>query len=174
LCRISFWITFVSANIFSKDIVNQIDPEPYKNTHFLQLPFYITSALSHSQNLLVCKSIIDTLDFMNNGGYHYHKVFVQNYLNIWREYLNKKQIKRSTYKFLKRDIYCKHVDEFNYQLLIKRVNIISETESYLKTRHGYKIKGAWRILFKYYGSELYFYKSLARYTVRHLKEKMKH
>ena len=168
---ISFWITFVSANIFRKDIVKLIDPEPYKNTHFLQLPFYVTSALNHPHNLVVRRPIMDVLDFVNNGGYHYHKVFVQNYLNIWKEFLDKQQIKRSTYQFLKRDIYYKHVDEYNYQLLIKHVNVISETESYLNTRCGYKVNGAWKILFKYYGYELYFYKSLLRYIRRYFREK---
>lgn len=156
LNQISYWITFMSGSIFRKDIVNQIDSSKYVGTHLLQMPFYIASALSRKENLIINKGILKAgLDSSNNGGYNFYEVFVKNYLNIWREYLDAGHISLALYKAIKKDIYINFMVGFNYMLLVRHKNVKDEDSPYIGNRQGFKIAGAKEILEEYYGEEWY-------------------
>lgn len=162
LKRISFWVTFMSGNIFRKEIVNQInEPERYISSHLLQMPFFITSALSQKENLVINnKGLMQVgVDYKNNGGYNVYEVFVKSYLNIWKEFVDKKDISQKCYSFIMKDLYMRFILDFNIELLILKKNIADESMEYLKSRHGYKIANAKHILYHYYKKKPYYYYS---------------
>lgn len=157
LKQISYWITFMSGSIFRKDIVAQIDPSKYVGTHLLQMPFYITSALSKKDNLIINKGLLKAgLDSGNNGGYNFYEVFVKNYLNIWKEFIDSGKISSALYKAIKKDIYVYFIVGFNYMLLVRHKNVKEEDSPYIGNRNGFKIVGAKEILEDYYGGEWYY------------------
>lgn len=156
LNQISYWITFMSGSIFRKDVVGQINPSKYVGTHLLQMPFYIASALSRKENLIINKGILKSgLDSGNNGGYNLYEVFVKNYLDIWKEFVDSGHISLSLYKAIKKDIYVKFIVGFNYMLLVQHKNVKDEDSPYIGNRQGFKIAGAKEILEEYYGEEWY-------------------
>lgn len=176
LNHISYWITFMSGSIFRKDVVAQIAPSKYVGTHLLQMPFYITSALSRKENLIINKSILKAgLDSGNNGGYNFYEVFVKNYLNIWKEFLDSEQISSALFKAIKKDIYLNFIVGFNYMLLVRHNNVKDESSPYIGNRQGFKIAGARQILKEYYGDEMYYKFSWLLYVkiwLRHTKNKL--
>ena len=171
LCKVSFWITFMSGSIFRKDIVDEIEPQKYINTHLLQVPYYITSAVSKKENLIISENIMDAgLDSSNNGGYNFYEVFVQHYLNIWNEFVEKGKISKFTYEHIKKDIYVNFIVDFNYKLLLRKKNVMSENKTYQKNRKGFKVANAKDILKKYYGNEVYYKFSWKKYIKLYLCE----
>lgn len=158
---VSYWVTFMSGCIFLKESVSLVENcERYIPTHLLQVPFYLTSSSLRAKNLFVRKILMQSgLDFTNNGGYNFYQVFVEGYLNIWKEYVHKGIVSKSCFEYTKKDIFEKYITKFNWMLLIRRKNVASENISYIGNRKGYKIKNAWRILFRYYGCKWYFWTS---------------
>ena len=156
---VSYWITFMSGCIFLKETVALIeDCERYIPTRLLQVPFYIVSASLRMKNILVRKSVMQTgLDSGSNGGYNFYQVFVESYLNIWKEYLDKGVVSKKSYGFIKKDIYVHFIIHYNCKLLILHQDVKNENANYIGNRNGFKIKGACRLLFKYYASEWYFW-----------------
>ena len=155
--QISYWFTFMSGNIFRKDIVDHIDYRKYIKSHLLQMPFYITSLLSKKQNLLICQDIIeDGLDSRNNGGYNFYEVFVKNYLTIWKEYLDRGLIDFSLYKWIKKDIFVNFIVIYNKRFFVYKKDIKDDNTEYTGNRAGFKIAGANEILHKYYGGCVYY------------------
>lgn len=160
--RISFWTTFISANIFRSDIVEKVsNPEHYFKSLFLHIPYYINTVLAHSD-----KNIVISLDTFkpapgggHNGGYNIFQVFVANYLGIWKEYVDAGKLSTSLYEYLKKDILESFLKRYIYNCLIRKKDVkkIDQPE---KVRGGFAIEGAWKILFSYYGKYLYFYKVL--------------
>ena len=164
LFKLFYWFIFMSGSIFRKDIVDEIEPQKYVNTHLLQVPYYITSAVSKKENLIISDNIMDGgLDSSNNGGYNFYEVFVQHYLNIWNEFVEKGKIHKYTYEFIKKNIYVNFIIFYNYKLLLRKTNVMSENKAYLKTRKGFKVANARAILKKYYGNEVYYKLSWKKY-----------
>ena len=176
LNQISYWITFMSGSIFRNDVVAQIDPSKYVGTHLLQMPFYIASALSRKENLIINKGILKTgLDYSNNGGYNFYEVFVKNYLNIWKEHLDSGQISLTLYKAIKKDIYVNFLVAHNFMFLVRHKKVKDEDSPYIGNRQGLKIAGARQILKEYYGDEMYYKCSWLYYVIlllRHTKNKL--
>lgn len=165
---VSFWVTFMSGCIFLKESVSLIeDCEQYISTHLLQVPFYLMSSSLRKKNLFVRKSVMQNgLDASSNGGYNFYEVFIKSYLDIWKEYVNKGVISEKCYAFIKKDIYSRFIINFNCMLLLLHRNIKSENANYIGNRKGFKIKGAWKLLFKYYGRELYFWTLIPRHIAK--------
>ncbi|SMG16801.1 glycosyltransferase family 2 protein [Fibrobacter sp. UWB13] len=176
---ISFWVTFMSGSIFLKEAVHLVDNcERYIPTRLLQVPFYLMSSTLREKNLFVRKSVMqDGLDGSSNGGYNFYQVFVENYLNIWKEYVDKGIVSKKCYAFIKRDIYSKFIINYNCMLLLLHRNVKSENANNIGNRNGFKIKGAWKLLLKYYGHELYFWtlipKQLAKTVLNFIRARMK-
>lgn len=173
--KIGYWITFISANIFRSDIVTLIeDPERYYNTYFLQIPFYIKSALSRGKSLKVTRAILDAgLDRESNGGYNIYEVFVKSYLSIWHEFLDNKEIPISVYKSVKKNMLMKFLIPWNYKFLCRRKGIKKAVGKNCG-RNGFAIDNAWIILFHYYGKCWYFYYSLILLPYLGLKDAVKY
>lgn len=154
--RVSYMFTFMSVNIFRKDSISLIkNPDKYKGCNLLQMPFYINSALSRNDNVVVKGDFLRCgLAINSNGGYNPFRVFVENYLNIWKEFLEKKLISKSNYIYIKKDVYNSYTKHHVLWLLFNRENIYNPNKG---VNTGYSIENAWGILFKHYGKESYFY-----------------
>lgn len=158
---VSYFYTFVSGNIFRKDIVSEIDEKKYLNTHLLQMPFFIQSTLQHKENLIVCKDILECgLDGKNNGGYEFYEVFVKYYLSIWREFYHSNRISKDLYHFIKKDIYEKFIMRYNMSLLVEGNGIYKKNKDVEGKRGGFMVDNAWKILFINYGTEKYFLRNV--------------
>lgn len=175
LGKIGYWITFISANIFRSDIVPFIEnPERYDKSFFLQIPFYIKSALSRGKSLKITRPIFDaSLDSGFNGGYNLYEVFVKSYLNIWHEFVDSKEIPISVYKSIRKNMLMKFLISWNYKLLCKRKNI-KKTDGKDNGRNGFAVDNAWSILFHYYGKCWYFYYSFLLLPYLGLKDVVKY
>ena len=165
--QVSYWFTFVSGSIFRKDIVSKVIPEPYINSRLLQLPYFIMSATLSKKNLLINRQLLtDGLDNSSNGGYNFYEVFVRNYLNIWRGFVDKGFVSEKCYKAIKKDVYVNFVHHYNYRLLIKHERVREDNGKCENGRNGFKINGYKKILLKYYGTCGYFYWSIIRLYLR--------
>ena len=158
LCKVSYWITFMSGNIFNRDIIEEVtQPEKYIPSDLLQVPYYLEAALCHSENVIIGINNIlyPAADSTNNGGYNFFKVFVKYHLDIWHEKLTKYNIDMKVYDYIRKDLFIKHVVQFMVLLLLRRKRVSSKASKYERNR--FKIDGAWQILFHYYGDTFYFY-----------------
>jgi len=156
---ISYYYTFMSSFVFRKDIVETIDdPERYIPSHLLQMPFYIKSTLTSNLNVITREQIFETIGLASatNGGYNYFDVFVHWYLEIWKEYLPDEKL----LTWLKKDIWY-FVWGYTKRLLIR------------KDVGNFKTDNGWKILFKYYGNEWYFWWTLFKYPFEVIKRKIK-
>lgn len=166
--NVSYWFTFISGNIFQKKVVPQISPEGYYWTHLLQMPYYIKSALSSTQNVIVYKDILKiSLDGDSNGGYNFYEVFVDGYLSIWSEFLNRHEISKDVYDALKRDLYEKMVYNYNMKLLIHRKGVKDAEDG---KRGTFMVNNAWKILFRNYGNKAYFWVSFPKLFFQSIKQ----
>lgn len=157
--EISYFYTFMSSSIFRKDVVEMIeDPLRYVPSHLLQMPFYIKSTLLSDYNAITYEPVFATIGLAAkaNGGYNFFDVFVNWYYRIWEEYLDDKQL----LKWLKKDIWP-FVWQYTKQLLIH------------KESGNFKVDNGWKILFKHYGTECYFWWSLIKYPFAETKRKIK-
>lgn len=163
--KVSFWFTFMSGNIFRKDIVSLIDnPEQYIHTHLLQMPFFLKSALSKNKNLVIYRSILKGgADSAANGGYNFYEVFVSSYLNILMYFINDGKLSIRCFNKLKRDLYFGFLLPRNFKYLVLKQNVVDENFEYKKNRKGFKIEGGWNILYSNYGGNLYYYFSFVSY-----------
>lgn len=157
--NVSYRITFMSGCIFLKESVSLVENcERYIPTHLLQVPFYITSASLRKTQLIIRRTVMQSgLDSGNNGGYNFYQVFVESYLGIWKEYVDKGVVSRKCFDYIKKDIYARFIIHYNCWLLLLRQDVKNENANYTGNRKGFKIKGAWRLLLKHYGYEWYFW-----------------
>ena len=157
--EISYFYTFMSSSIFRKDVVEMIeDPLRYVPSHLLQMPFYIKSTLLSDNNAITYEPVFATIGLAAkaNGGYNFFDVFVNWYYRILEEYLDDKQL----LKWLKNDI-LPFVWQYTKQLLIR------------KDIGNFKVDNGWKILFKHYGTECYFWWDLIKFPFGVIKRKIK-
>jgi glycosyltransferase involved in cell wall biosynthesis len=153
---VSYYITFISANIVNTKYVDSIDLEKYRGTWLSQIPLYLHSSLNEKQNILYSMVTFDCAqDSLHNGGYNYFEVFVRNYHSILREYIYNKEL----LSWLKKDTWP-FVWKYTKMLLIK------------KQIGNFKTNNSWKILFKYYGNKCYFWWSLIKYPFEVIKRKI--
>lgn len=156
LKELSYWSTFITGNIFNRDVLNSIQNlEEYKGSYLTMTPLYLFAAMSHSSNIIYYDKVFEGgADAGNNGGYNYFQVFVQNYLNIWLEYTQLFKLPKSIYTYIKKDIFIKLHLPYIHMLLIQRKNILTDNQP-RNGRKGFYIENSWKILRKYYGKEGY-------------------
>lgn len=152
--RVSYWFTFISANIVSTKYVPDIAFEEYMGTWFTLIPLYVTALAKEKANAIANITVFDSgKDVKRNGGYNFFIVFVQNFQNIMDEFVEYGYITQKTNKFIKKDIMSKFIRPHIRRLL------------FFHEKSNYKTDGAWRILFKYYGNEPYFYYYISRMLI---------
>lgn len=177
LKEMSYWSTFISGNIFTRDYVKEIgDPEQYINSCLLQVPYFLRSALKKEKNVVIYQSILKAgVDASNNGGYNFFEVFTHQYLSIWYSFVNEGLMTKTMYNFEKREIFQKFIRQYIYQLIEKKENLNTDEQSDLKEGlgfKGFKIDNWFGILFKYYKNEIYFWKYMAKFVYRNFKKRI--
>ena len=138
LSRIGIMITFMSGNIFLRDAAIALDYTPYEKTNLLQVPMYLSAALSARRNIIMHLPFYDAAVMMaSNGGYNIIRVFVKNLSDIMDEYEEKgisphtiMTMRNSTSDFMAQFV-------FNYMILHRKSN--------------FDLKDGWTILRKYLG-----------------------
>lgn len=147
--QVSYWITFISANIVNSKYVNEISFQEYMGTYFTLIPLYMTAANKERINKTYNYKSLDTgKDYTRNGGYNFFQVFVVNFLEIWKEMTRSIPETNKLYRYVKKDLYK------NF-LLPNIIKIIIDNK-----KGKYEDNNAIKILFKYYGLNCYAYKSL--------------
>lgn len=157
--QVSYFYTFMSGCIFRREAVSMVSHlERYIKTNLLQMPFYLQSTILSERNVVIRFPILGQTgaDAKNNGGYNYFEVFVRNYLTIMEEYIHDKAL----LSWLKKDIWS-FTWGYTKRLLIR------------KDAGNFKIENGWKILFKYYGNEWYFWWTLFKYSFGVVKRKIK-
>lgn len=146
ITTISYYTTLISANIVRTKYVSEIDFDKYMGTWFTLMPLYITALIKEKENLLVNFDTFEyAKDWKRNGGYNYFKVFAENYLCIWKEFLSKGAITPNTYDYLKKDSFKDLLAGPIFMQLI------------YGNKGNYSNDNAWSILFRNYGGNSYFY-----------------
>lgn len=156
--KVSYFYTFMSGCIFRSAAINRVEREDrYIATCLLQMPFYLQSTLMFDTNAVITFPVIKQVgaDASNNGGYNYFEVFVKNYLTILGEYIEDKKL----FSWLKKDIW-------HFVWMYTRRLLIDKIVGNFKTDNG------WKILFKYYGNEWYFWWTLFKYPFGTVKRKI--
>ena len=126
-------------------------------THFIQVPFYITAAKESPRNLMIHKRIFeDAADGATNGGYNFFEVFVVNYLTIRREMLTDTKDEVFYYEKEKKRFFNEFLLEFINKIYFK------------KDKGRFKTEGGWKILFQYFGGNIYFYKGMLKLLLRRI------
>lgn len=144
--KIGIWFTFISGNIVNAKYVSQINLEPYMGSSMIQVPLYIMAALSEKKNVLIHEKLLDAgIDAVNNGGYNFFEVFINNFLGLCHEFIDKGLLSRISYEKIKYNFYKDFLINYIYTLLIKR------------DKGNFKIENGWRIVLSTYGLYPYSY-----------------
>lgn len=154
---VSYYITFISANIVNTKYVSSIDFEKYMGTWFTLVPLYLLALLTESKNIILNRRAFDAAkDYDRNGGYNFFEVFVHNYLTIMAEYIKDNEL----YTWLKKDIWSLVWGNAKKMLVKKETG-------------NYSTENAWRIIAKYYANEWYAWITWISYPFIVLKRKIK-
>lgn len=155
LSDVHIWITFVSGNIFRKEVVNTIDGYKYDNTFLLQVPYFLASATIGLPNVIYYPKVLETgADSKNNGGYNLFQVFCENLLTIINELVILDKLTKKQFLDIKKSIFCKWMINYYDRLFIK------------KDYGNFEIDNAKEILYKWYGRELYYYLTIFKLRVK--------
>lgn len=157
LSEVHVWITFVSGNIFRKEVVPMIDGEKYKESFLIQTPYFLTSATLGLPNVMYYPQVLETgADSNNNGGYNLFQVFCENLLTIIHEKVETGKLTEGQFHSIKKSIFCKWMISFYIRFFI---------------RHDYgrfKMENAKEILGKWYGCETYYYVAIAKQHLKYM------
>lgn len=159
--KLGIEITCMTGNIFLRDAVDAVDnPDQYRKTNLLQVPFYIQAALMKKKNLIINQWFFDyNMDSGNCGGYNFFKVFLNNFMTIWNSFGEKGAVDKSCLDAIKKKIYFSKLMEQVWYLLILQRNVVTSDASEVEKRKGYLVDDAWKYLNKYYGGKAYYYLS---------------
>lgn len=81
--NINFWFTFISGNVFNKDLVKEkIDPYRFTNTNLVQLSWMLPLAVRAMYNITVREELIAVGKVENTGGYKIFEVFGANFNKV--------------------------------------------------------------------------------------------
>ena len=138
LSQIGVMITFMSGNIFLREAAIRLDYTPYEKTNLLQVPMYLSAALSAQRNIIMHLPFYDAPTMIaSNGGYNLIRVFVVNLSNILDEY-EEKGISPHTIMTIRNstsDFIAPYV--FNFMIL--------------KRKSNFDLNRGWSILRQYLG-----------------------
>lgn len=103
--KVSYYITFISANIVNRKFVNEINIYDGVGTNLVQIPLFCHAIFHSVYNIHVKTKFVGAADVENSGGYSIFEVFGKNFLDIVTP-----QLKGTKYSFLinflKNDLLC--------------------------------------------------------------------
>ena len=130
---------FISSNIVNTKYVQEIDFKKYYGTFFTLIPLYLVAIIKERYNLMLNVPIFESpKDSQRNGGYGVCTVFVENYLKIFREFVDRNLLSESLYVFEK-STALNFVKGFVVKYYI------------LNNQSNFKEENTWFILFSHYG-----------------------
>ena len=131
----SYYITFMSGNIFNKEHLPPFQPEQYRGTSLIQVPFYLY-ALCHAKRNLYLKEPFLAVggNGDNNGGYGLYQVFGVNLFDMLTSF-EKEGLRADTIRAIADDIL---VNFFPFFIVIAREkeNFIAESLAVMEKYHG--------------------------------------
>lgn len=147
ISEVGVWTTFISGNIFRREIVEKVDGDLYRGTNLIQVPYYLASALTTGlPNVIYYPRVLENgADTDNNGGFCFFKVFCENLFTIYLEHVDRGLISKRNFRRFKRRVYCRWMYKFYRQFFV-------DGDS-----GNYKIEDGKAILKKWYGRCLYFH-----------------
>lgn len=161
LSDINIMITFLSGNIINANVVKEITPERYLKSFMVQVPYFIEAALLGKKNAIVYSEILDCgKNSENNGGYNFFRVFMDNYLGIWRKYVKEDVITRRDYEVIKRATFEKFYSNYIYESLRGRRSQALDTD------------GCRRTVMRYFWYNPYMYRMLAKRYLKAFKKRL--
>lgn len=162
LITVGHWLTFMSGNIICTDFIKSTSVTDWlRKSYLLQMPFFIDAILQHSTNIVLKEEVFERCDDDSNGGYNFYKVFVANYLFLWKSYLYRGEIKWITYWEIKRRVLSYFVYPFTKKFFLQN-----------KFPNIDKRKG-WLTLLRNYWFEPYFYWYCMKFLCAFCKNKIK-
>jgi glycosyltransferase involved in cell wall biosynthesis len=139
LKEIGIYISFISSNIVKTKYVPEIDFLKYYGSFFTLIPLYLNAMIKESLNVMVNSQIMESpKDAGRNGGYGICTVFIDNYLGIFREYVDKGMLSEQLYAFEKETVF-NFVRSFVVKYYI------------FKEKSLFKPENTWEILYRHYG-----------------------
>jgi glycosyltransferase involved in cell wall biosynthesis len=136
--EIGIYITFMSGNIIRKCLLDGLNLEHGLGTNFVQVPMFLYSAIKAHQNCMIYFPMYKTDEVNENGNYNIFKVFIVNYIDIFKEFKDKRLISNKLY-VKEKQISKKFVLPFVYKLLVER------------QKSKFDIAEGWDILYSYFG-----------------------
>ncbi len=102
--EINFMISFITANIFNKKLINwSTDYESFMGLNLIQEVFYFQAILSSKENIILHKKIFDTERALNIGGYSLFKTFGENQ-NIIFNYFRSKGLQSNSINYINKQM----------------------------------------------------------------------
>lgn len=156
--EINLGITFMSANIISTQSIGKINLDSYMKTNLIQVPQYIEAGCSKEMNTIVCWGEVfekDT-DALNNGGYNFYQVFVENLFSIFQNFVDNGKLDKGVLDAVKKKEYKSFILQYSEHILRNRKST------------KFKYDNGIQIMFKHYGTCLYAYTELLAYSFERL------
>ena len=165
LSSVGVMITFISANIFRRDLVVRGDFSKYRGTNLLQVPIYFTAVFRSADNAILHRRFYNPATVATaNGGYNLIRVFGKNFSDILDEYEEKSLSPHTA--MMMRNHACDFIFPFVLNYLI------------LRRKNNFDTKGSWKLLDQCFGyprlllSAFHFFSSprqIRRFAVKFLK-----
>lgn len=156
LSEIHVWITFMSGNIFRKEVVDTINGERYNGTNLIQVPYFLASATLGLPNVMYYPQVLEVAaDGANNGGYNLFQVFCENLLTIFHEKVEEGKLTEKQFQRIKKSVFCKWMISFYSRFFFDH------------DYGNFKMENAKEILHKWYGEEPYYYRAIAKQWIKH-------
>lgn len=157
----SYWMTWVLCAGMWRDDFIMIKDRDRSIMKFMWCPDNYLRLVSSGRPVIIYNKSFCLFHNLNKkGGYNFYKVFVENYLSLYNEYLKSRRLKPSIYRKERKKLY--------------KYYLIPITISYLNssyTEYNFDTRGGLRILFREYWHNPYFYIGLARLGIRYLVNK---
>ncbi len=149
LVEMSYWITFMSANIIRTDSLQEVDISHYLKSLLIQVSAYLNACLSSDVNAISYWGypFEKDCDASNNGGYNLFQVFVENLYDIYQSFVDKGMLSEHAFEKLKKKEYNDLLVGFIIDFLILKT----------KRSRNFDKTNAWAIIRKYYGRYPYAY-----------------
>lgn len=161
---VNYWITFMSSNIIQSSSLSSVNLSKYLSTWLIQVPAYINACFSSSKNAIVYgpRPFESDTDNINNGGYNFFQVFIENLLGIYGEFVEKGQLSNKAFETIKRDEYRNYLLGFIIETLFLKGD----------RRNNFDMTNSWRILLKNYGKYPYAYYYLFARLLKKIKSRL--
>ena len=158
--ELNIWLTFISENIVKTEYVKDIDFDKYRGSLISQVPLYLHALLSSSKNAVYYANVFDEdNDSKNNGGYNLFQVFVENFLTICKEYVDKGFLSNKSFERGKKLAFENWLVGFIDIFLIKKQ---------FKTNKQMDFSNSWSIILRHYGKYPYMYITLLKCVIKGL------